>query len=100
MQTSQPAASPLGLLLIVAIIYLIFKSPKKLQTFVRMVIAFLVTVLVFLIPGAILHTGDPQAQGRIAGLVAFLVAVTVGWWHLRSLKRASPAASAQPPQKP
>ena len=64
-----------------------------------MVIAFLVTVLVVIIPGTILHTGDPQAQGRIAGLVALLIALIVGWWHLRSLKRASTVASTQPPQK-
>ena len=32
MQTAQPAASPLGILLLVAAIYLVVKSPRKLQT--------------------------------------------------------------------
>jgi hypothetical protein len=93
MLTTQPIASPLGLLLWVAVIYVIVKSPKKLQTLFRMAIAFLVTVLLFIIPGALLHTGDPHAQGRIGGLVALLVAVIVGWWHMRSLKRTERAPS-------
>ena len=70
MQTAQPTASPLGILLFVAAIYLVVKSPKKLQTLGRMAIAFVVTVLLFIVPGAILRRGDPQALGAIAGLVA------------------------------
>lgn len=89
MQSTLPATSPLGLLLIVAAIYLVFKSPKKLQTFARMIIGFAATVLLFIIPGAILRMGDPQAWGRIGGLVGLLVAVIVGWWHMRSLGKAS-----------
>ncbi len=92
MQTTQPIVSPLGLLLWVAVIYLIVKSPKRMQTLFRMVIAFLVTVLLFIVPGAVLHRGDPESLGRISGLVALLVAVIVGWWHKNSLKR-----SVQPP---
>jgi hypothetical protein len=38
MQTSQPVASPLGIILSVAAIYLVVKSPKKLQTVDRMVV--------------------------------------------------------------
>ena len=87
MQSTLPATSPLGLLLIVAAIYLVFKSPKKLQTFVRMIIGFVGTVLLFIIPGAILRMGDPQAWGRIGGLVGLLVAVIVGWWQMRSRER-------------
>ena len=89
MQTTQPVASPLGLLLLVAIVYLIVKSPKRMQTLFRMVIAFLVTVLLFIVPGAMLHRGDPEALGRIGGLVALLVAVIVGWWHKNSLQRST-----------
>jgi hypothetical protein len=96
MQSAQPAASPLGLLLIVAAIYLVFKSPKRLQTLGRMVVGFVTTVLVFIIPGAVLRMGDPQAQGRIGGLVALLVAVIVGWWHMRSLRRTSKESSETP----
>ncbi len=54
-----------------------------------MVVAFVVTALLFLVPGAILRMGDPHALGAIGGLVAMLVAVIAGWWHTRSLKRAS-----------
>ncbi len=89
MQTAQPTASPLGILLLVAAIYLVVKSPKKLQTLGRMGIAFVVTVVLFIVMGAILRRGDPQALGAIGGLVALLVAVIAGWWHTRSLKRGS-----------
>lgn len=89
MQSSQPAASPLGILLIVTAIYLVFKSPNKLRTLGRMVIVFVATVLLFIIPGAILGMGGPQALGRIGGLVGLLTAVIAGWWHMRSLRRAS-----------
>ena len=89
MQSTQPATSPLGILLIVAAIYLVFKSPKRLQTLGRMVVGFIATVLVFIIPGAVLRMGDPHAQGRIGYLVALLVAVIVGWWHTRSLRGTS-----------
>lgn len=96
MQSTLPATSPLGLLLIVAALYLVFKSPKKLQTFVRMIISFVGTVLLFIIPGAILRMGDPQAWGRIGSLVGLLVAVIVGWWHMRALGKASKETSKTP----
>jgi succinate-acetate transporter protein len=97
---SLPAASPLGILLLIAAIYLIVKSPKKLKTIVRMVAAFIVTVLLFIVPGAILRMGDPQALGRIAGLVGLLVAVIAGWWHMRSIRRASNESSGHPASTP
>jgi len=100
MQTAQPTGSPLGILLLVAAIYLVVKSlPKKLQTLGRMGIAFVVTALLFMVPGAILRRGDPQALGAIAGLVALLVAVIAGWWHTRSLRRNSAENPGQPPTK-
>jgi hypothetical protein len=89
MQTAQPTASPLGILLFIAAIYLVVKSPRKLQTLGRMGIAFVMTVLLIMVTGAILRRGDPQALGAIAGLVALLAAVIAGWWHTRSLKRGS-----------
>jgi hypothetical protein len=98
MQSTQPAASPLGLLLIVAAVFLVFKSPKRLQTLGRMLVGFVVTVLLFLIPGAVLRMGDPEALGRIGALVALLVAVIVGWWHLRSLRRPAKETSGTPGQ--
>jgi high-affinity Fe2+/Pb2+ permease len=73
MQMAQPTASPLG----------------KLQTLGRMAIAFVVTVLLIMVTGAILRRGDPQALGAIAGLVALLVAVIAGWWHTRALNAAA-----------
>jgi hypothetical protein len=66
-------------------VQLIVKSPKKLQTLGRMAVAFVVTVLLFIVPGAILRMGDPHAQGKIGGLVGVLIAVIAGWWHMRSL---------------
>lgn len=84
----------------IALIYLVVRSPKKLKTLGRIGIAFVITIVIFLLAGAILRKGDPEALGRIGGLVALLVAVIAGWWHTRSLKRASPPTSAQPPSKP
>jgi succinate-acetate transporter protein len=89
MQVAQPTTSPLGIVLFIAAIYLVVKSPKKLQTLGRMAIAFVVTVLLFMVLGAILRTGDPQALGAIGGLVGLLAAVIAGWWHTRALKRGS-----------
>ncbi len=63
-------------------------------------VVFLITVLIFIIPGALLHSGDPQVQGRLAGLIALLVAVIVGWWHLGSMNRVGTVASKQAPPKP
>jgi hypothetical protein len=100
MQTAQPTASPLGILLLVAAIYLVFRSPKKLQTLGRMGIAFVVTVLLFIVRGALLRRGDPQALGAISGLVGLLVAVIAGWWHTRSLKRGSMETAERPDSKP
>jgi len=100
MQTTQPTGSPLGILLFIAAIYLVVKSPKRLQTLGRMAIALVATALLIMVPGAILRTGDPRALGQIAGLVALLVAVMAGWWHTRSLKRASAEAAGRPDAKP
>ncbi len=99
MQAAQPVSSPLVIVLLVAAVYLVVKSPKKLQTLGRMAIAFVVTVLLFLVPGAILRMGDPHAWGAIGGLVAMLVAVIAGWCHTRALKRASAETSGQGPAK-
>src|SRR6266850_627011 len=79
---------------------LVVKSPRKLQTLGRMGIAFVVTVLLFIVPGAILRRGDPQALGAISGLVALLVAVIAGWWHTRAFKRGSTETSERPDAKP
>ncbi len=99
MQSTQPLPSPLGLLLLVAAIYLVVKSPRKLQTFGRMLLAFVATGLLIMIPGAVLRMGDPQALGAIAGLIALLSAVIAGWWHTRSLKRPPTKSAAPPPSK-
>ena len=88
MQSSQPMTSPLGILLMIGTIYLVLKSPKRLHTLARMAVGFFVTLLLVIIPGAVLRIGDPQAQGKVGGLVALLVAVIVGWWHVRSLRRS------------
>ena len=96
MQSSLPMASPLGILLMIGAIYLVFKSPKKLQTLGRMVVGFVVTVLLFIISGAVLRIGDPRALGRVGGLIALLVTVIAGWWHIRSLR----SAGNEPPSTP
>jgi hypothetical protein len=89
MQSPQPMASPLGVLLLVAAVVLIVRSPRKLRTLGWMAVAFLATALLVMLTNAILRIGDPEAWGRIAGLVALLAAVIAGWWHTRSLKRTT-----------
>ncbi len=94
-QSSQPGASPLGIFLAVAAIVLVVKSPKKLRTLGRMAIAFVVTVLLFIILGAMLRMGDPQSWGGISVLVGLLVAVIVGWGYTCSLGRVRATALRQ-----
>jgi hypothetical protein len=65
-----------------------------------MAIAFVVTALLSMVPGAILRRGDPQALEPIAGLVAILFEVIAGWWHTRSLKRSSAGTAERPDAKP
>lgn len=60
MLSSPPVGSLLGLLLIIALIYLVFKSPKKLRTLVAMALGFIATILLITIPGAMLRIGDPR----------------------------------------
>jgi hypothetical protein len=97
----QPAMNPLpSVIFFVVAIWLIAKSSKRFQTLLRMVTAFLVTAGVFLVPNVILRIGDPRAWGRLAGLVAMLVAAIAGWMHVRSLRSAPPAPTPEklPPQ--
>ena len=97
----QPAMNPLpSIIFFVVAIWLIAKSSKRFQTLLRMVTAFLVTAGVFLVPNAILRIGDPRAWGRLAGLVAMLVAAIAGWMHVRSLRSAPPPPTPEklPPQ--
>jgi hypothetical protein len=98
----QPAMNPLpSLIFFVVAIVLIVKSPKRFQTLVRMVLAFIVTAGVFIVPNAILRIGDPRAWGRLTGIVAMLVAAIAGWMHVRSLRSAPPLAPTPeklPPQ--
>jgi hypothetical protein len=85
----------LGTLLLIAAIILAVTSPKKLRTLVRMVSAFVATVILVTIPPAIFQYGDPYAWGKIGGLIALLVAVIAGWWHVRSLKAAGVTTRGQ-----
>jgi hypothetical protein len=78
--------SPLGILLILAAVYLVIKSPSKAKTVTRMVIAFVAALLLCMLAGTVLHTGDPRAWGQLGGLIGLLTAVIVGWWHLRAGK--------------
>lgn len=99
MPTSRPMTSPLGILLMVAAVYLVIRSPQKLHTFGRMVTGFAVTIILFIIPGATLRMGNPRAWGRIGGLVGLLMAVIAGCWHMRSFKRASAQVTEDPPKE-
>lgn len=90
---------PAGGLLLIAAIFLVVKSPAKLRTLGRMVVALLVTALVITVPVAILRIGDPEAWGQIAALVGLLAAVIAGWWHTRSLKRLAAQTAQLPPSR-
>jgi len=81
--------SPLGILLLIAAVYLIVKSSQKTQTAIRMIIAFVVVVLICVGSNLLLRFGDPGAWGQIGGLVGLLVAVITGWMHVRSARSAT-----------
>jgi hypothetical protein len=98
MQTPPPVGSPLGVLFLIVGIYLLIKSPKKLQTLGRMALTFFVTVLLIVVINAILRIGDPRVSGQLAGLVGLLAAVIAGYLNLRSLRRAVPPQEKLPSQ--
>ena len=84
----------LEILLIIAAIYVIARSPRKFQTFGRMVIAFLVILLLSIIGSVFLRVGDPEVWGVVGRLLALLAAVIVGWRQIRSL-----APNRKPPEQ-
>jgi hypothetical protein len=74
----------------------VYQSPKKLHTLGRIVLALVVTILLIIIPAAIVHRGNPHLMGSIAALIGFCVALVVGWWHVRSLKRIADLGAQGP----
>jgi hypothetical protein len=88
----------MGILLLAGIV-LCLTSPKKLRTLGRMVAAFVLTALLIMIPTSIARRGDPQMWGEMAAEIGVLIAVVAGWWHSRSLKRASQKKPEPPPTK-
>jgi hypothetical protein len=99
MQSGHPAASPLTGLLLLAGIVLCLTSPKKLQTFGRMVAAFVLTALLIMIPTSIARRGDPQMWGELAAEIGVVIAIGAGAWHIRSLKRSAQQKPEPPPPK-
>lgn len=81
--------SPLGVVLLIAAVFLVIKSPLKGQMLVRMAATFAVTVLLCIVLSAVLRRGDPQTWGQVGGLIGLLAAVIAGWWHLRSVRPAA-----------
>jgi len=81
--------SPMGILLFVAALFRVIKSPKRTETLTRMVVAFIATLLAICLPAAVLRIGDSEPWGRLTGLVGLLVAVIVGQWHSRSPKASA-----------
>ena len=84
--------SPLGIILLIVAGYLVVKSPRKLHTFGRMGIAFVVVTLVIILGNAILRIGDPRGWGHIATLLGLIAAVFVGERERQSLARAKKGA--------
>ena|SRR5271155_4285136 len=98
MQTAPPGISLLSIFLVIAGIYMLVKSPKKLQTLGRMALTFVVTVLLIVVANAILRIGDPRVSGQLAGLAGLLAAVIAGYVNIRTLRRASVAPQKLPSQ--
>jgi membrane associated rhomboid family serine protease len=91
--------SPLGIVLLIVAVYLIVKSPRKLQTLGLAVIAFVVSVLLGLVPPLILGIGTVRGWVHIGTLVGALLAVVVAWWHTRSPAPTRNKSLEQPPAK-
>jgi hypothetical protein len=72
------------------------QSPKKLSTLGRILFGFVLTILLVIVPAAIVHRGNPQMIGKMAALLGFCVAPLVGWWHVRSLKRVANQTGSSP----
>jgi hypothetical protein len=89
----------LQILLLAAALYLGVKSPRKWQTFGRMLVAFVTVLLLSIIGSVFLRIGAPEVWGVAGRLVGLLLAVVVGWRGLRSLPRAGTEPSQQPRPK-
>lgn len=98
MQAAPPGISLLSMFLMIAGIYILVKSPRKLQTLGRMALTFVGTVLLIVVVNAILRIGDPRVSGQLAGLVGLLAAVIAGYGNLHTLRRASVAPQKLPSQ--
>lgn len=86
----------LEILLLAAAIYLLARSPRKWQTFGRMVVAFVTVLLLSIIGSAFLRIGDPEVWGVAGRLAGLLLAIFVAWRHQQSFNRAR----SDTPQKP
>lgn len=86
----------LEILLLAAVIYTVARSPRKWQTFGRMVVAFVTVLLLSIIGSVFLRIGDPEVWGLAGRLVGLLLAIFLGWRHIRSLARAKHRPSEQP----
>lgn len=62
----EPAGSPFLVLLFFAAIVVFLYCPKKLPTLGRMVLAFVATAQLIMIPAALARRGAPQMWGRMA----------------------------------
>jgi len=82
---------------VVAGIYLLVVSPQMLRTLGRMALAFVVCLLMTLVPSALLRIGHPRAWGQLAGVVAPFVAVVAGWLNVRSLRHSQVSAAPTGP---
>lgn len=96
MQSSQPTGSPLSIFFFILWIVVFASSPKKMRTLGRMALAFVIAALLIMIPAALVRRGDPEMWGRMAAEIGFAIAPFVGWWHIRSLKRAAKLTASAP----
>jgi hypothetical protein len=91
----------LEILLLAAALYLLVKSPRKWQTFGRMAVAFVTVLLLSIIGSAFLRVGPPEVWGVVGRVAGLLLAIAVGWRHVRSPAPTQSETVGQPtPQGP
>ena len=98
MPPSEAMVSPLMSVIFILAIVVFLYSPKKLRTLGRMMLAFVSTALLIMIPAALVRRGDPHMWGEMAAQIGILIALAAGWWHVRRLKRAAKSDGPPPIQ--
>jgi len=66
-----------GVAILAVAIYVVFQSPRKFQTLLRMAVALIATVVVTILSAALLEVGNAEVWAHNSGFLGLLVGVIV-----------------------